>query len=597
MSNIRNFCIIAHIDHGKSTLADRLLEVTGTVEFREMKPQLLDSMDLERERGITIKMQAVRMDFKSKSGESYILNLIDTPGHVDFNYEVSRSLAACEGALLLVDATQGIEAQTLANFYLALEHDLAIIPVINKIDLPSSDVNRVAEEIERVLGIPQEECMMCSAKTGIGVAEILEAIVERVPAPKVDPDSRLKALIFDAHYDPYRGVIAYIRVFSGSMAKGQKIRMMATGRDFDVLDVGFFKPKMTSAVALNPGDSGYVISNIKLVSDAKIGDTITLANQPADGALPGYFEAKPMVFCGIYPVDTTQYEELKDAIEKLKLNDSALHYEPENSQALGFGFRCGFLGLLHLDITRERIEREFGIDIVATAPNVTYKLEMTNGDVVMLDNPSKFPERPQIQEMYEPYMGLSIICPNECLGTVMELTQEHRAIYKKAELMDAQRQQLTFLIPLNEMIANFFDRLKSRSRGYASMDYWFDAYQPSHLVKVDLLINGDSVDALSFLCHESKARQIALGMAVRLKELIPRQMYDVAIQGAIGGKIICRESIKAMRKNVTAKCYGGDISRKRKLLDRQKEGKKKMKQIGSVSVPKDAFMSVLRLDG
>ncbi len=596
MKHIRNFCIIAHIDHGKSTLADRLIEATRTVEMRDMKPQLLDSMDLERERGITIKMQAVRLTYKAANGEDYILNLIDTPGHVDFSYEVSRSLAACEGALLLVDATQGIEAQTLANFYLALEHNLEIIPVINKIDLPSANVNKVSEEIERVLGIPQEECLLASAKSGIGIIEILEAVVSRVPAPTQFESDHLRALIFDAHFDAYRGVICYVRVKSGRIEKGQKIQMMHTGRDFDVLDVGFFKPKMTAAQAIENGESGYVISNIKTVEDAHIGDTITSAKKPAPTALPGYREAKPMVFCGLYPVDTNDYPNLKDALEKLKLNDSALQYMPESSQALGFGYRCGFLGLLHMDIIRERIEREFNMDIVATAPNVTYQFTLSNGEEILLENPSDFPDPTRVAMMKEPFMGLTVITPNEYIGTIMELGQDSRAIYRKAEYLDDTRQQLTFSIPLNEMITQFFDRLKSRTKGYASMDYWFEEYQPAKLVKVDMKINGDPVDALSFIAHESKARHIATSMASKLKEQIPKQMYDVAIQGAIGGKIICRESISAIRKNVTAKCYGGDISRKRKLLEKQKEGKKKMKSIGSIQVPKDAFMTILKID-
>ncbi len=596
MKNNRNFCIIAHIDHGKSTLADRLIEETRTVQSREMKAQLLDTMDLERERGITIKMQAVRMDFTSKDGNTYILNLIDTPGHVDFTYEVSRSLAACEGALLMVDATQGIEAQTMANFYLALEHDLEIIPVINKIDLPSADADAVAEEIELVLGIKKEDCLLCSAKTGLGVHEVLEAVVEQVPAPTPLEEEEPKALIFDAHFDPYRGVICYVRVYGGELKRGQKIRMMSTDLDFEVLEVGYFRPKMTKADILSNGDVGYVISNLKTVQDAKIGDTVTHANSPAKAPLPGYSEVKPMVFCGFYPVDTNDYPSLQDALEKLKLNDSSLSFEPESSQALGFGYRCGFLGLLHMEIIQERIEREFNIDIVATSPNVTYKFTLTNGETLDLENPSNFPDIVKVAAMEEPIMGLSVICPNNYMGTVMELVQEHRGIYEKAEYLDPTRQNFQFEIPLNELITNFFDKLKSRTQGYASMDYWFKEYRQSKLVKVDILINSDPVDALSFISHASKSATIARKMAEKLKELIPRQMYEVVIQGAIGGKIICRETIKAMRKNVTAKCYGGDISRKRKLLEKQKAGKKKMKQLGSISVPKEAFLSVLRLD-
>jgi GTP-binding protein LepA len=598
MNNIRNFSIIAHIDHGKSTLSDRLIEVTQTVAHRDMKDQLLDSMDLERERGITIKMQAVRLEYVAKDGNPYILNLIDTPGHVDFSYEVSRSLAACEGALLLVDATQGIEAQTLANFYLALENNLEIVPVINKIDLPSADPVRVAEEIELVLGIAADECVLCSAKTGEGVADILEAVIKRVPSPKPlqNPD-QLKALIFDAHFDIYRGVISYVRVVSGSIVKGQKVQMMSTGTSFEVLEIGFFKPKMTtSKEGIHAGEVGYLICNIKNVAEARVGDTITDSRNPATEALPGYQEAKPMVFCGFYPVDTDQFTDLKDALDKLKLNDAALQFETESSQALGFGFRCGFLGLLHMEIIQERLEREYNIDIVATAPSVTYRITKTNGQIMMIDNPSKYPTPQEIDTTEEPFMGLSIICPNEYLGTVIELAQEGRGVYKKAEMIDAVRQQVTFDIPLNEMITNFFDKLKSRTKGYASMDYWFNEYRPSSLVKVNMLINGDPVDALSFIAHKDKAATIGRKMAEKLKELIPKQLYEVVIQGAIGGKIICRETISAMRKNVTAKCYGGDISRKRKLLEKQKAGKKRMKQLGSIEVPKEAFLSVLKID-
>jgi GTP-binding protein LepA len=595
MDNIRNFCIIAHIDHGKSTLSDRLIEKTHTVSDREMKQQLLDTMDLERERGITIKLQAVRLDYQAKNGKDYILNLIDTPGHVDFSYEVSRSLAACEGALLLVDATQGIEAQTLANFYLALEHDLEIIPVINKIDLPSAEPGKVAEEIEQVLGIPVDECLMSSAKTGEGIEDILESVIVNIPAPIPSKSPELQALIFDAHYDPYRGVVSYIRVFSGEINKGQKVKMMATDRNAEVMEIGFFKPKMTPSKSIQEGEVGYLISNIKNVSDARVGDTVTDMKKPATKALPGYNEAKPMVFCGFYPVDTEKFNELKDALEKLKLNDASLQFIQESSDALGFGFRCGFLGLLHLEIIQERIEREFNIDLVATAPNVTYKITKTNDEVIMIENPNRFPEVTNIQFMEEPYMGLSIITPNNYVGAVIELTQEHRAEYKKAEFIDATRQMVTFSIPLNELITNFFDKLKSRTRGYASMDYWLEEYRPSKLVKVTILINGESVDALSFIAHDSKSRFAAKKITEKLRAQIPRQMFQIAIQGAIGGNIICRETISALKKNVTAKCYGGDISRKRKLLDKQKEGKKKMKSIGSVQVPKEAFMSVLKI--
>ena len=593
MKKIRNFSIIAHIDHGKSTLADRLLQLTDTVSDREMKEQLLDSMDIERERGITIKMQAVRVYYKALDGETYMLNLIDTPGHVDFSYEVSRSLAATEGVLLLVDATQGIEAQTMANYYLALENDLEIIPVINKIDLPSADVEKVSEEIDRVLGIPPEDCVYCSAKTGEGVKEILEKIVERIPAPKKQEEEELKALIFDAHYDQYRGVVSYIRVVSGEIKLRQKIKMMSSGSTFEILDLGYFSPQMTKAKTLKEGEVGYLISNIKEIDEAKIGDTVTDAKFSAKVPLPGYKEAKPMVFCGFYPVDTEEFVPLQEALEKLKLNDAALHYETESSQALGFGFRIGFLGLLHMDIVRERIEREFDIELVITAPNVRYKLTMNSGEQKLIENPNDYPDVQMIDVCEEPYMGLSVILPNDYMGSVMDLVKEHRGIYKKTEYLDATRQMITVSIPLNELIANFFDKLKSRTKGYASMDYWFENFQLSKLVKVNILINGEPVDALSFICHALKARNIAKAMTEKLRKLIPRQMYEVAIQGVIGGKVICRESISAMRKNVTAKCYGGDISRKRKLLEKQKKGKKKMKSIGSVQVPKEAFLSVL----
>lgn len=595
MKNIRNFCIIAHIDHGKSTLADRLIEFTQTVALREMKAQLLDSMDLERERGITIKMQAVRMSYKAKDGQSYVLNLIDTPGHVDFSYEVSRSLAACEGALLLVDATQGIEAQTMANFYLALEHDLEIVPIINKVDLPSADPDRVSKDIEHSLGLAPEDCVLASGKTGIGITDILEAVVRQIPAPTGSTDAPLQALVFDAHFDAYKGVIVYVRVKNGTLKKGQKIKMMSSEKTFDVLDVGYFAPKMTNSDTLSAGEVGYIISTMKNVVDARVGDTITDAKRPATEALTGYDEAKPMVFCGFYPVDTDQYPDLRDALEKLKLNDAALHFETESSQALGFGFRCGFLGLLHMEIIQERIEREYNIELVATAPNVTYRITTTSGEILHIENPSQFPEPQKTALMEEPYMTLTIITPNAYLGTIMELAQEHRGEYKKAEFLDAERQVLTFLIPLNEIISNFFDTLKSRTRGYASMDYTLEGYRSSRLVKVDMLINGEPVDALSFISHVSKSATMAKKIAEKLKELIPRQMYEVAIQGAIGGKIIAREGISALRKNVTAKCYGGDISRKRKLLEKQKEGKKKMKSIGSVQVPKEAFLSVLKI--
>ncbi|MBT4551657.1 elongation factor 4 [bacterium] len=596
LEHIRNFCIIAHIDHGKSTLADRLIEVTHTVEKREMKDQLLDTMELERERGITIKLQAVRLNYQADDGQNYVLNLIDTPGHVDFTYEVSRSLAACESALLLVDAAQGIEAQTVANFYMALENDLEIIPVINKIDLPSANIDKVLEEIERVLGIPREDCLLCSAKTGEGSKEILETLIKRTPPPKPPKNDHLQALIFDAHYDSYRGVIIYTKVMQGTMRKGQVIKMMSNNKNYEILELGYFRPKMTPAHSLETGEVGYLISNIKNVADARIGDTITDSKKPTNEVLSGYKEAKPMVFCGFYPVDTNDYPALKDALGKLKLNDASLQYEPETSQALGFGYRCGFLGLLHMEIIQERIEREFDIDIVATAPNVTYKIVKTDGEQIQLDNPNKFPEPQDIKLMEEPHMGLSIITPNEFIGAVMELAKEHRSEYKKSEFLDEDRQILTFSIPLNELITSFFDKLKSRTKGYASMDYWFEGYVLTKLVKVNILINGEGVDALSFVSHASKSRYIALKMTQKLKEIIPRQLYEVAIQGMIGGKVICRTTVKALRKNVTAKCYGGDISRKRKLLEKQKAGKKKMKQFGSIQIPKEAFLAVLRVE-
>lgn len=596
MNNIRNFCIIAHIDHGKSTLSDRLIQFTHTVSDRNMKAQLLDSMDLERERGITIKMQAVRLEYRAKDGNVYILNLIDTPGHVDFSYEVSRSLAACEGALLLVDAAQGIEAQTMANFYLALEHNLEIVPVINKIDLPAADPDRVLEDIDRVLGIPPEDSLLCSAKSGIGIEDILEAIVTKMPPPKPLEEDALKALIYDAHYDDYRGVISYVRVFSGELKKGQKILMMASNSTCDVNEIGYFKPAMTVSKSIKAGEVGYLITGIKTLAESRVGDTVTDAHRPAKEALPGYSEAKSMVFCGLYPVDTEYFKDLGDALEKLKLNDASLHFETESSQALGFGYRCGFLGLLHMEIIQERIEREFGIDIVVTAPNVTYKLTLTNDEVMLLENPSQFPEVTRINLMEEPYMGLSVITPNTYLGIIMELAKGNRAIYKKTEYLDSERQMITFSIPLNELITNFFDQLKSRTKGYASMDYWFEGFQPSHLVKVDMLINGEPVDALSFISHRDRAQGMSRKIAEKLKEIIPQQMYEVVVQGAIGSKVLCRETIRAMRKNVTAKCYGGDISRKRKLLEKQKAGKKKMKQIGKVQIPKEAFLSILKIE-
>ena len=596
MSKIRNFCIIAHIDHGKSTLSDRLIQSTNTVADRDMKDQLLDSMDLERERGITIKMQAVRMDYTAADGNEYVLNLIDTPGHVDFSYEVSRSLAACEGALLIIDAAQGIEAQTMANFYLAVENDLEIIPVINKIDLPAAQPDRILGEIETALGIPAEDCHLCSAKTGQGIESILEAVVKHVPPPKIAEETELKALIYDAHYDDFRGVINYVRVISGEIEKGKKIKLMSTNKVIEVNECGFFTPKMTKSQKILTGSVGYIITGIKSLRDARVGDTITSADSPAKEPLSGYMEAKPMVFCGFYPVDNEAYKELGDALEKLKLNDASLNFETESSQALGFGYRCGFLGLLHMEIIQERIEREFHIDIVVTSPNVTYIVYKTDGEVLEMENPNQYPEVTHIERIDEPCMGLSIITPNEYISTIIELVKECRGDYEKTEIIDPTRQILTFLIPLNELITQFFDRLKSRTKGYASMDYWYKEHRPADLVKVNMLINSEPVDALSFISHRQKAPGIARKMALKLKDIIPQQMFEVALQGSIGAKVICRENIKALRKNVTAKCYGGDISRKRKLLEKQKKGKKKMKQIGSVEVPKEAFLSILKLD-
>tara|TARA_B100000427_G_scaffold23784_1_gene17697 strand:- start:5092 stop:6885 length:1794 start_codon:yes stop_codon:yes gene_type:complete len=594
MKQNRNFCIIAHIDHGKSTLSDRLIQATKTVADRDMREQLLDSMDIERERGITIKMQAVRMDYKANDGNDYILNLIDTPGHVDFSYEVSRSLAACEGALLLVDAAQGIEAQTMANFYLALEHDLEIIPVVNKIDLPAADPDRILAEIEQSFGIPKEECLLCSAKTGQGIEDILEAVIKKVPKPKDSTSEQLKALIYDASYDDYRGVINYVRVFDGAIKKGQKIRLMASKKKVDILECGYFKPKMTPSESINRGGVGYIITGLKSIKDARVGDTVTEDNNPIKEPLAGYEIAKPMVFCGLYPVDTDEYKVLGEALEKLQLNDASLTFETESSQALGFGYRCGFLGLLHMEIIQERIQREFNIEIVVTAPNVTYKVSLNNGDSFNMENPNQYPEVTHIDTIYEPCMGLSVIAPNEYISTIIELVKESRGEFENSEIIDSSRQVLTFEIPLNELITQFFDKLKSRTKGYASMDYWYKDHKPADLVKVDMLINGDMVDALSFIAHRKKASPLARNLAIKLKDIIPRQMFEVAIQGSIGAKVISRETIKAMRKNVTAKCYGGDISRKRKLLEKQKAGKKKMKQIGSVQIPKEAFLSVLK---
>jgi GTP-binding protein LepA len=593
---IRNFCIIAHIDHGKSTLADRILEYTGAVSSREMQDQLLDQMDLERERGITIKLQAVRLNYRAKNGEEYILNLIDTPGHVDFTYEVSRSLAACEGALLVVDAAQGIEAQTLANVYLALENDLEILPVINKIDLPSAEPDRVKQEIEDIIGLDASEAVLASAKAGIGIEEILEQICHKIPAPKGDPDEPLQALIFDSHYDPYKGVVVYVRIVNGSIKPGMKIRMMATQAEFEVIEVGVFRPKPVAVDKLSVGDVGFIVAGIKNVRDTRVGDTVTDANRPAKEPLPGYRKINPMVFCGLYPVDTNDYKNLREALEKLELNDASLSYEPETSSALGFGFRCGFLGLLHMEIIQERLEREYGLTLITTAPSVVYHVYKTNGEMVAIDNPSLMPTQDKIDRVEEPYVKASIIVPRDYVGTVMELCQEKRGTYIDMKYLDETRVTLIYELPLTEIVYDFFDRLKSSTKGYASFDYEMIGYRASNLVKMDILLNGEVVDALSFIVHRDRAYQRGKQLCEKLKDLIPRQMFEVPIQAAIGNKIIARETIRAMRKNVLAKCYGGDITRKRKLLEKQKEGKKRMKQVGSVEVPQEAFMAVLKMD-
>ncbi len=593
---IRNFSIIAHIDHGKSTLADRILEKTNALTEREMQDQLLDSMDLERERGITIKLNAVELTYTAKDGEEYIFHLIDTPGHVDFTYEVSRSLAACEGAILVVDAAQGVEAQTLANVYLALDHDLEIIPVINKIDLPNADPDHVRQEIEDVIGIDASEAILASAKQGIGIEEILERIVEKVPPPEGDPDAPLKALIFDSQYDPYRGVIAVIRVKEGSVKVGDTIRMMSTGKEFEVTELGVFTPKEEKRNELMVGDVGYLAASIKDVKDTRVGDTITLADNPAKEPLPGYRKLNPMVFCGMYPVDSGKYNDLREALEKLQLNDAALQFEPETSQALGFGFRCGFLGLLHMEIIQERIEREFRIDIITTAPSVIYHVYKTDGTKVEVDNPARMPERQLIDRIEEPYVEANIMTPNDYVGAIMELCQKKRGIFKDMHYLDEVRVQIIYEIPLSEIVFDFFDQLKSSTRGYASFDYEIIGYRESNLVKEDILINGEKVDALSFIVHRDQAYHRGRAIVEKLKDIIPRQQFEVPIQAAIGSKIIARSTLKAMRKNVLAKCYGGDVTRKRKLLERQKEGKKRMKQIGSVEIPQEAFMAVLKID-
>jgi len=593
---IRNFCIIAHIDHGKSTLADRLIETTGTLSQREMTEQVLDNMDLERERGITIKLQAVRLIYNAQDGQEYMLNLIDTPGHVDFSYEVSRSLAACEGALLVVDAVQGIEAQTLANVYLAIENNLTIIPVINKIDLPSADPERVRKEIEDVIGISTDNAILCSAKEGIGITEILEAVVRDVPPPKGDINAPLQALIFDSHYDSYRGVISYVRVVNGSIKKGQKILMMATDCDFEVDDVGVFTPPRIPVKELGPGMVGYCIAGIKNVKDTRVGDTITNAVNPASQPLPGYRKITPMVFCGLYPTENNQYEDLKDALDKLKLNDSSLIYEPETSEALGFGFRCGFLGLLHMEVIQERLEREYQLDLITTAPNTLYRIVTTSDEVMLIDNPAHLPPSNKIATMEEPVVKASIIVPEEYIGTMMELCQGRRGVFKNMEFLDTTRVILTYELPLSEILYDFFDQLKSRSRGYASLDYEVFGYQEADLVKLDVLLNGEVVDALSCIVHADRAVHKGRLLTEKLRKIIPRQMFDIPIQAAIGAKIVARETVKAMRKDVLAKCYGGDISRKRKLLDKQKEGKKRMKNVGNVEIPQEAFMAILKVD-
>ena len=596
-SKIRNFCIIAHIDHGKSTLADRIIEKTGTLTSREMQNQVLDNMDLERERGITIKAQCVRIVYNANDGQEYIFNLIDTPGHVDFNYEVSRSLAACEGAILVVDAAQGIEAQTLANVYLALDHDLDVMPVINKIDLPSADPERVVNEIEDVIGIEAQDAPRISAKNGINIEEVLEQIVKKVPAPHGDPEAPLKALIFDSLYDSYKGVIIFCRLFDGCVKKGTTIRMRATGAEAEVVEVGIFGAgRFVPCDELSAGMVGYITASLKNVQDTTVGDTVTQADRPCDEALPGYKKAQPMVYCGLYPADGAKYPDLRDALEKLQLNDAALSFEPETSIALGFGFRCGFLGLLHLEIVQERLEREFNLDLVTTAPGVVYKVHTTDGNVIELTNPSNLPDPSTIEYMEEPFVDAEIMVTTEYVGAIMQLCQERRGVYKSMEYMEETRALLKYDLPLNEIIYDFFDALKSRSRGYASFDYEMKGYVRSELVKLDILINKEEVDALSFIIHKDTAYERGRKMCEKLKDEIPRHLFEIPIQAAIGGKVIARETVKAMRKDVLAKCYGGDISRKRKLLEKQKEGKKRMRQVGNVEIPQKAFMSVLKLD-
>lgn len=594
---IRNFSIIAHIDHGKSTLADRLLELTGEVDDRDMEEQLLDDMELERERGITIKAHAVCLHYKHTDGETYTLNLIDTPGHVDFNYEVSRSLAACEGAILIVDASQGIEAQTLANTYLAIDHDLEVVPVVNKIDLPSAQPELVKHEIEDIIGIPAEDAPEVSAKTGLNIEAVLKEIVDKIPAPEGDENAPLRALIFDSYYDSYKGVIVYVRVKEGTLRQGQRIKMMATGAQFDVVEVGVMHPSgLIPTKVLAAGDVGYIAASIKNIQDTRVGDTVTTVQNSASEPLPGYKKVNPMVYCGIYPADGAQYEDLKEALQKLQLNDAALMFEAETSVALGFGFRCGFLGLLHMEIIQERLEREYNLDLVTTAPSVIYKVHKTNGEMVWCDNPTNLPDPAEIDYMEEPMVKASIMVPKDYVGNVMELCQERRGIYKDMTYMDETRAEIFYELPLNEIIYDFFDALKSRTKGYASFDYELCGYTKSELVKLDILLNGDMVDALSFIVHRDSAYKRGRRMAEKLKESIPRQLFEIPIQAAIGSKIIARETVRAMRKDVLAKCYGGDITRKKKLLEKQKEGKKRMRQVGSVEVPQEAFMSVLKLD-
>lgn len=593
---IRNFSIIAHIDHGKSTLADRILEQTHTVTKREMQDQLLDSMDLERERGITIKLNAIELNYTAKDGETYIFHLIDTPGHVDFTYEVSRSLAACEGAVLVVDAAQGIEAQTLANVYLALDNDLEILPVINKIDLPAADPERVRQEIEDVIGIDASEAVLASAKAGIGIEDILEQITTNVPAPDGDLEAPLKALIFDSVYDSYRGVVLNIRVMDGVVRPGDKIQLMSNGKTFEVTEVGVFSPKAIQRDYLMVGDVGYITAAIKTVADTRVGDTVTLAENPAAEALPGYRKMNPMVYCGLYPIDTSRYNDLREALEKLQLNDAALQFEPETSQALGFGFRCGFLGLLHMDVVQERLEREFNLELITTAPSVIYHVNKTDGSMAVVDNPADFPDPVTIQDVEEPYVKAQIMVPNDYVGAVMELSQRKRGDFVTMDYLDEYRVNVVYEIPLSEIVFDFFDKLKSSTKGYASFDYEMSGYRPSKLVKMDILLNAEKVDALSFIVHRDFAYERGKAIVEKLKQLIPRQQFEVPIQAAIGQKIVARSDIKALRKNVLAKCYGGDVSRKRKLLEKQKEGKKRMKQIGSVEVPQEAFMAVLKMD-